>query len=208
MDAALLLFAFMAGAAAFFAPCCVAMLPAYVAYAVRPDVKGDPSSSPKDQRGFARTITLAGAIPVALGVGPLMARGLGTLNLLPYEVYALLPSLDLSISLLLVGAGLVVTGLLFAGNVRATQRGFLFAILATLGFFLAFLAVGLPVALLARGLRPFLGYLSTFVGIALVLMGIFMLAGRGLHPRIPSLNADVTSPKGFFKFGIAYGIAG
>lgn len=207
MDPALLLFAFTAGAAAFFAPCCVAMLPAYVAYAVRPATHAAPTT-PRPQAGLGRTVSLLGSIPLTLGALPLVARGLGSLGLLPDRAYAVLPTLEASLALLLVGAGLVLLGVTLAGKAHAARRGILFGALATLGFFLTFLAVGLPIAFLARGLAPYLGYLSVAVGLALVAVGVLMLLGKSFNPRLPTPEGDVSGPRGFFKFGLAYGVAG
>lgn len=205
----LILFAFVAGAAAFFAPCCVAMLPAYVSYAVRPRKEGAADETPTHAAApFGRPVALFGLLPLALGFLPLFARGLANMNALPSDWEEYYPSLALSIGFVIVGALLVTIGLIMSGRGPAAGRGLLFGGLTTLGFFLSFLAVGLPVALLARGLAPYLTFLSATVGLVMVTLGVLMLFGKTISPRLPTFEADVSNPKGFFKFGLAYGVAG
>lgn len=209
MDPALLLFAFMAGAATFFAPCCVALLPAYVGYAVRPSKANEaiPERPIRDPR-LGNNIALFGALPLLVGFVPLVLAGIGSLNPLPIAVYSILPSLDQAVLLLILGTATITIGLLLAGKGPAAWRGLLFGSLTMLGFFLTFLAVGLPIAFVARGVAPYLTYLSLVMGLALIAMGILMLFGKSINPRLPTFDADVSGPKGFFKFGLAYGVAG
>lgn len=208
MEPALLLFAFMAGAAAFFAPCCVAMLPAYVGYAVRPSGSAPESLLPVRDPRLGNNVALFGALPLTIGFVPLFLRGIATMNPLPPELDVYMPSLDASVILLIVGALTITTGLLLAGKGPAAWRGLTLGGLATLGFFLTFLAVGLPIAFVARGIAPYLTYLSLAMGLALIGMGVLVLFGKSISPRLPSFEADVSGPKGFFKFGLAYGVAG
>lgn len=206
MEPGLLLFAFTAGAAAFFAPCCVAMLPAYVAYAV--DTSGAPQPPETRYARLGRATAVLGMFPLAAGLVPLVAIGISSIVPSAAVVGPWLPGLDASLTLLFVGVGLAVAGLFTAGRGRAIVRGALFGLLAGLGFFAVFLVVGLPLAFLARGLRPYLPWLALVVGVALVVLGILLLTGRGFAPRFPTPKADVTSPKGFFLFGAGYAIAG
>ena len=204
MDPGLLVFAFSAGAIAFFAPCCIAMLPAYVGYAVRAP-ETSTKAAPRAELG--RTLFLGGLVPVALGAIPLLMIGLGSILPFPYEWMRLMPDDDLSLGILVVGAAITATGTILMGRGRAATRGALFGLLATLGFLTIFLALGLPIALLARSLAPYLNWLAVFVGVALVGMGVLVLAGKDLSIKIPGLRADVTSPRGFYLFGLGYGIA-
>ncbi len=209
VDPALLLFAFMAGAAAFFAPCSVALLPAYVGYAVRPSKDGEPP--PPRSIGSPRlgnNIAMFGALPLVVGFIPLMLRGIGSVSPLPSELYAIIPSLDQAVFLLIGGTATITAGLLLAGKGPAAWRGVVFGGLTTLGFFITFLAVGLPIAFVARGVAPYLTYLALVMGLVLIAMGILMLFGKSINPRLPTFDADVSSPMGFFKFGLAYGVAG
>ena len=204
MDPTLLLFAFSAGAIGFFAPCCVAMLPAYVGYAVRSSQQAP--ETPLHAQG-GRLLFLGGLLPFALGGIPLLLMALASLAPLPYELVAALPNPDLSLALLILGTLASVGGILLLGKARAAARGALFGGLATLGFLTIFLAVGLPIALLARGLAPYLNWLAALVGLSLVVLGLFVLAGKSIAPKLPGLQADVTSPKGFYLFGLGYGVA-
>lgn len=205
MDPGLLLFAFSAGAIGFFAPCCIAMLPAYVGYAVRAPKEHAPDSSPT--AGLGRGLAVFGLVPAALGGGPLLALGLGSFIPIPEGLRALFPNVDFSLALLVLGLLSIVAGIVLLGRGQAALRGALFGALATLGFLTIFLAIGLPIAFLARGLAPYLNWLAILVGVLLVVLGIFVLAGKNISPRLPGLKADVSSPRGFYLFGLGYGVA-
>lgn len=214
MDPNLLLFAFLAGAVAFFAPCCIAMLPAYIGYAVRPHPKeagpgglvaADPVPSPTRQVRAGQALSLFGVVPVVLGIVPLVLHGLGTVS--STVASWRLPATDVSLGLLLLGSVAVGGGLLWAGRGAAAARGALFGGLATLGFLVVFATIGLPVAFLARPLAPYIPWLSVVVGVGLVVLGLFFLAGKTVSLRIPVFRGDVSSPKGFFVFGLGYGLA-
>lgn len=218
MDPALLLFAFAAGAAAFFAPCCVAMLPAYVGYAVRPkagaasevtELEG-PLTVPPTPRFHRQGLIAAGfgLLPFGVGSAPMAVQALSSLAILPASWTEGLPPIEVSLGLIVLGAALTVGGLIAAGKGAATARGALFGALATAGFFTVYLALGVPVAFLARGLIPYLPWVAATVGVVLVVLGVGMLAGKTISPRMPGLKASPPTPKGFFLFGVGYGTAG
>lgn len=217
MDPALLLFAFIAGAAAFFAPCCVAMLPAYIGYAIRPPQRDEKSPSPSNDfidpnrpaprnRRAANAVALFGVIPVILGIVPLVLYGLRTVS--TTAASWVLPRQDASLGLVLLGAAVVTGGLAWAGKGQAAARGALFGTLATLGLLAVFVTIGLPVAFLARSLAPWIPWLSVVVGVGLVVLGLFFLLGKSFYLRLPGFSGDVSTPKGFFLFGLGYGVAG
>lgn len=210
VDALLLAFAFTAGAAAFFAPCCIALLPAYVNYAIRPyDNPASGAGSPHVlPRGWRGPLLVLSAAPLLLGVFGLLARGLAGLELLPPVMYVWLPPLDPSLGLLLVGTTLASTAFLTTGGSRELLRGALFGTLAVLGVFTTFLAVGLPVALLADQIGPYLPLTSVVIGIVLAIAGLFLLLGRTFSLSMPVAAAAPSSLRGYFIFGGAYGAAG
>lgn len=203
MDTAILVFAFTTGALAFFAPCCVGMLPAYVRYAVRA-----PQAQPASTRAASPVMVLVGAFPFALGLLPLLLTSLGAYGITPGWLYPYLPPVELSIGLVILGAALVLNAFVWTGRLATANRGLLFGLLATLGVLLGFLLVGAPVVLLAALLNPYLSYVSILVGLAILTLGILTLAGRSFAPRLPNLVPDVTRASGFVKFGIAYAAAG
>lgn len=213
MDPALLLFAFAAGAAAFFAPCCVAMMPAYIGYAVRPSTRPDTReatlatlrpTSPASVRS-GNLFALFGLVPFGLGAFPLVLHGINSLA--NSALAQRLPSVGFSVGMLVLGALAIAAGLVVAGKGPAAYRGALFGGLATAGFFVVYLAIGLPIAFLARGLTAYLTWIAAVVGVLLVGLGLLLLFGKTIAPKLPLLKADVVSPKGFFLFGITYGLA-
>lgn len=197
VDAGLLAFAVVAGAVAFFAPCSVAMLPAYVAYAVRPG-----GETPRALRRDGLVVAGLGAVVFVAGLMPLLLAGVGG----PLGLGVRVPT-DLSVELLALGALVATAGLARAAGLRPTARGAAFGALALAGLLLVFLALGLPVALFAHGLGAYLPWVAAAIGIALVVVGLAQLTGRTFGLRLPAPRADVGTPRGFFLFGLAYGVA-
>jgi len=203
VDPGLLAFAFAAGAVAAFAPCCIGLLPAYVAYAVRPG--SDPAPARRLGAGPA-IVTIAGAVVFVAGALPLVAAGLA----LFVPALAAIPSPHpaASAGLVALGAGLASAGFAAAGRGRVAARGAAFGALACLGFLAVFLVLGLPVALLAhRAGAVVVAGAAAVVGVALVVFGVLSLAGRSPGFAVPGLPVDVRGPRGFLLFGAAYGVA-
>lgn len=205
-----LAFAFGAGMVAFFSPCCVAMLPAYVSFAL-----GRSESAAEGRSGYRdvpRARREAGAIAVwgGLLVG---AFGIGRLALEALSAFgapaAPTSPEDRNLSVGLATAGILATlaGFAATANPRRLKAGLLFGGLATLGFLAVFITVGLPIAYAGVALRPVLGTLAVAVGVALVALGLFTLAGRRLPVRIPTFDPKGKGVAGFFLFGVAYGLA-
>nr|MDP9488225.1 cytochrome c biogenesis protein CcdA [Actinomycetota bacterium] len=81
------------------------------------------------------------------------------------------------------------------------------------GFVLLFAASGLAISAGGSALLALMPALGTVIGAALVLIGLWMLAGRtlytGVFERLASRVGDpgAVSMRGFFLFGLAYGAA-
>ncbi len=93
-------------------------------------------------------------------------------------------------------------------------RALLVAGCVSLGFFLLFGAVGLVISAGGNALLGAMPLVGILVGAALILLGLWMLAGQGgLYTGVfERLAAKLGNPKtvsmpGFFLFGLAYGAA-
>ncbi len=81
------------------------------------------------------------------------------------------------------------------------------------GFVLLFAAAGLAISAGGSALLALMPALGTVIGAALILIGLWMLAGRtlytGVFERLASRVGDpgAVSMRGFFLFGLAYGAA-
>ncbi len=81
------------------------------------------------------------------------------------------------------------------------------------GFVLLFAASGLAISAGGSALLALMPALGTVIGAALILIGLWMLAGRtlytGVFERLASRVGDpgTVSMRGFFLFGLAYGAA-
>ena len=84
-------------------------------------------------------------------------------------------------------------------------------VIVSLGFVLLFSAVGLVISAGGAAILAAMPFLGALIGAALVLLGLWMLAGRTLYTGAFERFADkVRDPKdvslrGFFLFGLAYG---
>ncbi|MGQ0668679.1 MAG: cytochrome c biogenesis CcdA family protein [Actinomycetota bacterium] len=135
----------------------------------------------------------AGGVPLALAFG---AGLVATVN--PCG-FALLPSF---ISYYL-GAG---------GSAQARPRrvadGLIVGLVLVAGFLLVFASVGLAFSLGARAVVRFLPWVTILMGVALMGLGLWLLAGKHLAIRVPGLRAAPEGPgyRSIFAFGMAYAV--
>ena len=135
----------------------------------------------------------AGGVPLALAFG---AGLVATVN--PCG-FALLPSF---ISYYL-GAG----GSAQAGP-RRVADGLIVGLVLVAGFMLVFASVGLAFSLGARAVVRFLPWVTILMGVALMGLGLWLLAGKHLAIRVPGLRAAPEGPgyRSIFAFGMAYAV--
>ncbi len=93
-------------------------------------------------------------------------------------------------------------------------RALLVAGCVSLGFMLLFGVVGLIISAGGNALLGAMPFVGTLVGVALILLGLWMLAGQGglyagVFERLAAKlgNPKMVSMRGFFLFGLAYGAA-
>jgi cytochrome c-type biogenesis protein len=207
--AVLLAFAFGAGMVAFFSPCCVAMLPAYVSFALgRAETLGSKAEVKPASRGRRELGAIAvwgGLLVAALGLGRLALEALAAFGGPSSTSSA--EDRGLSVALAAVGIAVTLGGFAATADRRRLRAGLVFGGLATVGFLVVFLAIGLPIAYVAVGFQSVLGVLAVAVGVALVALGVYTLAGKHLPISIPTFDPSGHGVFGFFLFGIAYGLA-
>ncbi len=77
------------------------------------------------------------------------------------------------------------------------------------GFVAVFGAFGLVVVPLALSLGTFLSWATVVVGVALVLLGVWLLSGREFLVRLPRLggSAPTGGPASMVAYGVAYAVA-
>ncbi len=104
----------------------------------------------------------------------------------------------------------------FAKHSAATRllRALLVAGCVSLGFIFLFGAVGLVISAGGNALLGAMPLVGILVGVALILLGLWMLAGQGglytgVFERLAAKlgNPKTVSMRGFFLFGLAYGAA-
>jgi cytochrome c biogenesis protein CcdA len=198
----LLLLAFGAGVLGFFAPCSVAMLPAYVSYFLgQRDLGFD--QEPGGGAGIKDAIGGLGLLVVAAGLA-LASWAVADLN------HVLSGQARISLfqsGAMGLGALFVIAGFYLAAPRGGVMGGLAFGLITTLGILLAYLVLGLVVIILL-GLLTFtqMAWGVIAVGALLVVMGVLALVGRGVAFTVPVKAPRRRSAVGFFLFGIAYGI--
>lgn len=204
-----LAFAFGAGMVAFFSPCCAALLPAYVSFALG---KSESIGGKAPARPASRASREIGAIAVWVGL-IVAALGLGRLALESLSNFGgpAPPSAtgDRELSVLLAAGGVALTlvGYFACADRPRLKAALLFGGLATLGFLVTFLAIGAPVALSAAAVGPYLRWAAVGVGLVLIVLGGFAILRGHLPFSIPSFSPRGSGARSFFLFGVAYGLA-
>jgi len=98
-------------------------------------------------------------------------------------------------------------------SVRRALRALLIGAVVSLGFILLFGLAGVVVSAGGNAILGIMPWVGAVIGAVLVLMGIWMLAGRGLYTGVFERVAErvgdpkATSVRSFFLFGLAYGLA-
>lgn len=88
-------------------------------------------------------------------------------------------------------------------------EGLLLGLLVTAGFLAIFGTAGIVISAGLRAVVQWMPLASFLVGVLLVLLGIWLLAGRSLpfSLPVPDMNLQARSPKTVFLFGTAYAFA-
>ena len=91
---------------------------------------------------------------------------------------------------------------------RAVE-GLYLGLLVTVGFLAVFGTAGIVISAGLRVVAKFIPFAALAVGVTLVLIGLWLLAGRNLPfwLPIPQLEIRARNPKSVFLFGIAYAFA-
>ncbi len=90
---------------------------------------------------------------------------------------------------------------------RAGMRGAGFGSVTASGFFVVFLALGVPISFASGDIMKYLPWMTLIVGIALFVVGILMLANVNMSVVIPMKAPMKRSILSFFVFGIGYALA-
>ncbi|WP_273844001.1 cytochrome c biogenesis CcdA family protein [Rubrobacter calidifluminis] len=90
-------------------------------------------------------------------------------------------------------------------------RALVVGAVASSGFVLLFTAIGAVISAGGAAVLSAMPAVGVAIGVALVLVGLWMLAGRSLYvgtfERLAPSPAKEVSVRGFFLFGVAYGLA-
>lgn len=200
IDPILLVQAFAAGVISFFAPCTIAMLPAYVGWFLGRDEDppgGDEPSGLPDRRPYvAAALGLPGAAVLLVGLWDIFAINVGRSSLSVLQVVAVVG-----------GTVLLAAGLRYLAD-RSVKRGVLFGGAVSAGILVVFLAIGLPISLLLGSLLS-IDQLYTavlFIGGALVVLGVLVAAGVDLGVTVPWSAPKRRDAASAFTFGAGYGV--
>lgn len=87
-------------------------------------------------------------------------------------------------------------------------RGLLVGLVATLGFLAVYLLVGSVFSLGWRAIGRYIPWVSLAIGLGLVVVGLRLVAGRGVYVRLPFVPLDLRkrSTTTVFLYGVSYAI--
>lgn len=195
MDSLAIFQAFAAGVLSFFAPCSVAMLPAYVSYYLG---RGPAQEQPPEA---ARSVLL----PAAMGIAGVALAAAGLLDVVAVSNGT--SALGLQQFVLLAAGTLLVVGAGLLAAPGPAARGVRLGVLVALGILAVFGLLGLPFFGLLRVL-DFGAQQALVVGVALVMiaMGVLGLAGRDVSLSIPFRAPQGRDDAAFLTFGVGYGL--
>ncbi|HEV8359928.1 MAG TPA: hypothetical protein VGR28_05655 [Candidatus Thermoplasmatota archaeon] len=188
--------AFAAGVLSFFAPCSIAMLPAYISYYLgRGDAPVPDAPAPTRPRLAPALLALAGGALVVAGLVDVALVGSGQSRLGPQQL-----------ALVLAGTALVVlAGLRLSPGPAA--RGARVGLATSLGILAVFALLGVPVYGLLRAIDFATQSLFVLtVAAAMVLMGALGLVGRDLSVILPVRAPKGRGERAFLLFGVGYGL--
>jgi cytochrome c biogenesis protein CcdA len=94
---------------------------------------------------------------------------------------------------------------------RRALEGFTLGLVVTAGFLAIFGAAGIVITAGLRAVVRYLPFAAMAVGLGLVLLGVWLLAGRSLSLSLslpqPKLDLSARNPRSVFLFGVAYALA-
>jgi cytochrome c biogenesis protein CcdA len=96
---------------------------------------------------------------------------------------------------------------------RRALRAILIGTVVSLGFILLFGLAGVVVSAGGNAILGIMPWVGAVIGVVLILMGVWMFAGRGLYTGVFERVAErigdpkAMSVRSFFLFGLAYGLA-
>ncbi len=137
------------------------------------------------------------AVPIALAFSAGMVATLNPCG------FAMLPAY---VSYLL---GAQREGFKEAGAGERALKGLGLGFVVTLGFLLVFLGLGAVLSLGGRAVMAYVPWAALLIGVAMVGLGLYLLAGRELHVRgLPGVRSRPgTGWRAIFLFGVAYAVA-
>ena len=144
---------------------------------------------------------LAGMLPFGYSFGAGMAAAVSPCSI------ALLPAY-VSLNLSSQNKGFWVQS-----HLGRAARALIMSAVVTLTFVALFGAVGAVMSLGGHALIRVIPWVAVIMGVSLVLLGLYLLSGRHLYTNLPARladrigNSDGLTIKGFFVFGIVYGIS-
>lgn len=197
VDALAVFQAFAAGVLSFFAPCSVAMLPAYISYYLGrgPAAPADAEAPARPRRLEAAGLGVLGGALVLLGMLDVFRVGSGQSLLGPQQL-----------ALTLAGTALVVAAGLLAAP-RAARKGARLGLLVSAGILGVFGLLGLPLFGLLRVLDfGAQSLLVLSVAAIMVAMGVLGLLGRDVSLAIPFRAPSGRDDAAFLTFGVGYGL--
>lgn len=96
-----------------------------------------------------------------------------------------------------------------ASKLTRALEGLRIGLVVSLGIITVFVGLGVLISLAGNILAPYAFWFGTITGFLLIVLGIFMLAGKGIHtPRLQIKTDNQPSLKTYYLFGLGYALGG
>ncbi|MBI2028217.1 MAG: hypothetical protein HYT07_01275 [Candidatus Levybacteria bacterium] len=86
-------------------------------------------------------------------------------------------------------------------------RGVKVGLVSALGLLTVFMGLGLLISLFGNFIAPFTFFIGVTAGVILIILGLYLLAGKTIGVAIPNSIGENRGVKGYFLFGATYGLA-
>jgi len=95
-----------------------------------------------------------------------------------------------------------------ASKIKRAIRGFQIGAVVSAGILSVFVGTGVLISLLGNFLAPYAFWLGTITGLALIVLGVLMFAGKAFTINLPHNFKAKSSLGKFYVFGVGYAIGG
>lgn len=95
----------------------------------------------------------------------------------------------------------------YLGSEITVSRALKGGIVSTIGLITVYAAVGASITVIGGLIKPYITLLTVFSGVMMIILGVLMIANVQLPLAYQVISSERKGLRGFFVYGIAYGLA-